>query len=123
EDSATGTAYLAMELVEGTDLRQLLRSGLPPERLVEILSEVAAALDHAHERGVIHRDVKPANILVEGEHGTGRARLTDFGIARIGSSTMTREGEFLGTPAYMAPEQVRALPVSAATDIFALGVI
>ena len=120
EDPATGTAYLAMEFVDGPDLRRLLRDGLPPARLVEIISEVAAALDHAHQRGVVHRDVKPANILVD---AMGRARLTDFGIARLGSSTMTRAGEFLGTPAYMAPEQILGGPVGPATDVFALGVV
>lgn len=120
EDPATGTAYLAMEFVDGPDLRRLLRDGLPPARLVEIVSEVAAALDHAHQRGVVHRDVKPGNILVD---AMGRARLTDFGIARLGSSTMTRAGEFLGTPAYMAPEQIMGGQVGPATDIFALGVV
>ena len=120
EDAATGTAYLAMEFVDGPDLRRLLRDGLSPARLVEIVREVAAALDHAHQRGVVHRDVKPANILVDAQ---GRARITDFGIARLASSTMTRAGEFLGTPAYMAPEQILGDPVGPATDIFALGVL
>lgn len=120
EDPATSIAYLAMEHVEGTDLRSLLRDGLEPARLVELVAEIAAALDHAHERGVIHRDVKPANILVD---AAGHVRLTDFGIARLGSSTMTQAGEFLGTPACMAPEQVLSRPVTPATDVFALGVI
>ena len=120
EDPATGTAYLAMELVEGSDLKVLMRAGMPARRLVRLLTQVAGALDHAHQRGVIHRDVKPANILVDSDD---RARLTDFGIARLGSSTMTRAGEFLGTPAYMSPEQVRGRKVTPATDVFSLGVI
>jgi hypothetical protein len=120
EDPATGTAYMAMELVAGQELKALMASGLPPARLLAILADVAAALDHAHERGVIHRDVKPANILVTPE---GRAKLTDFGIARLGAQTLTQDGQFLGSPAYMAPEQVRGHAVSKAADIHALGVI
>ena len=101
-----------MEHVEGTDLSVLMAGGVHPERLTDIIGQVAAALDHAHERGVIHRDVKPSNILVD-ERGT--AKLTDFGIARLGSSTMTQEREVLGSPAYMSPEQVRSLDVGTAT--------
>ena len=119
-DAATGIAYLAMELVEGGDLRGLMDAGIEPARLIAVLTEVAAALDHAHQRGVVHRDVKPANILIDSD---GAAHLTDFGIARLGDSTLTQDGEFLGTPAYMAPEQVRSRPVSAATDVYALAVV
>lgn len=119
-DVATGVPYLAMEHVEGTDLKALLAEGIPPEKLLSLLREVAAALDHAHERGIIHRDVKPANVLVDRD---GHARLTDFGIARLASSTLTHAGEFLGSPAYMSPEQVRGEPVTTATDVFSLGVV
>jgi serine/threonine protein kinase len=120
EDAATGLAYIAMEHVEGVELRELTRRGLDPERLADVLGQVAAALDHAHERGVIHRDVKPANVLVSAD---GLAKLTDFGIARLGSSTMTQDGAFLGSPAYMSPEQVRGERVTRASDVFSLGVV
>jgi predicted Ser/Thr protein kinase len=120
EDPASGVAFLAMEYVQGTDLRELMRGGIDLEQLVGIVVEVANALDHAHRRGVVHRDVKPANVLIDSD---GHAHLTDFGIARLGDSTLTRDGEFLGTPAYMSPEQVRSKPVGPATDVHALGVI
>jgi serine/threonine-protein kinase len=119
EDPATGIAYLAMEFVQGRELRSFMPA-MPARELVGIIAQVADALDHAHERGVVHRDVKPANILVDGK---GRAKLTDFGIARLGDSNMTHAGQVLGSPAYMSPEQVRSMPVTAASDIFSLGVV
>jgi len=119
EDPATGMAYLAMEFVEGRELRTFMPQ-MPAQEFVGVVAQVADALDHAHERGVVHRDVKPANILIDGK---GRAKLTDFGIARLGDSTMTHAGQVLGSPAYMSPEQVRSRPVTPASDIFSLGVV
>jgi serine/threonine-protein kinase len=120
EDPETGIAYLAMEYIEGRELKDLLAEGLSPQQLLAILAQVADALQHAHERGIVHRDVKPANILVSAD---GRAKLADFGIARLEASTLTQDGQLLGSPAYMAPEQVQARPISPATDVYALAVI
>ena len=120
EDPDTGEAFLATEYVDGPDLRQLIQGGLSAERVVELIAQVADALDHAHARGIVHRDVKPANILV-GSHG--RAKLADFGIAKIGDASLTVAGQLLGSPAYMAPEQVRRAAIGPATDIYALGVV
>ncbi len=119
-----GRHFIAMRLLEGQSLRQLLteqQGPLPPEEALPILENVAAALDHAHERGVIHRDVKPSNIIVT---PTG-AVLTDFGIVRVlGDETrMTATGQAMGTPEYMAPEQILGQEVSPQTDVYALGVI
>jgi len=118
-----GQAYYAMELVEGQDLRQVLRArgALPAEEAIRIAQEVLAALAYAHARDVIHRDVKPPNVLLD---GAGRARLADFGLARVlESSGLTRTGTVLGTPEYMAPEQAEGQPSEARTDIYALGVL
>src|SRR5881392_2857210 len=101
------TLYLAMAYVDGPDLRALLRSGgrLEPERALDLVDQVAGALDAAHAAGLVHRDVKPGNILVA-EPG-GHAYLCDFGLARRTSSrAVTREGFFLGTIDYSAPEQI-----------------
>jgi len=121
EAPGDGSAYLVMTYVEGRELRDLLAEKLSHERLLAILADIAAGLDHAHARGVIHRDVKPANVLVE--TASGRAMLTDFGVARLGDSTVTQAGQLLGSPAYMAPEQIRGVGVTSATDIYALGVL
>lgn len=120
EDAVTGRAYLVMEYVEGTELRALLPSRLASVRIADIIDDIAAALEHAHARGVIHRDVKPANVIVD---GSGRCKLTDFGVARLGDSTMTKAGQLLGSPAYMAPEQIRGKQVTPATDLFSLAVL
>jgi predicted Ser/Thr protein kinase len=121
EAPGEGNAYLVMTYVDGREFRDLLDERLSHARLLEILADVAAGLDHAHARGVIHRDVKPANVLVETK--SGRAMLTDFGVARLGDSTVTQAGQLLGSPAYMAPEQIRGIAVTPATDIYALGVM
>ncbi|MCO5169822.1 MAG: protein kinase [Planctomycetes bacterium] len=117
-------AYLAMELVEGTSLAQRLRAGpLPVAEAVDVVGQVAAALAHAHGRGVLHRDVKPANVLLD---RAGRARLADFGLARrAGDARLTATGELLGTPAYMAPEQANAdrARVGPWSDVWALGAV
>jgi tetratricopeptide (TPR) repeat protein len=120
-----GQPFLVMDLVEGDTLAGLLRThgSLDPQRVARIGAALAHALHHAHERGILHRDMKPANVLLGAE---GRPILTDFGLARdrLGArSALTRTGEALGTPAYMAPEQAQADRASfgPATDLYGLG--
>jgi hypothetical protein len=116
-----GRLYLAMRLVDGDDLRTLVRGTGPvqPARAAAIIAQVAGALDAAHARGLVHRDIKPANVLLDGNH----AYLTDFGLTKrlSGESTMTGSGHWVGTLGYIAPEQIRGLPVDARTDVYALG--
>jgi YVTN family beta-propeller protein len=120
-----GVLYLSMRLVEGSDLRRIVEAEGPLDarRASQLLAGVAAGLDAAHERGLLHRDVKPANVLVEGVDGEERAFLTDFGISRIagGGGTVTASGELLGSPDYVAPEQVAGDRVDYRTDVYALG--
>jgi len=112
--------YIAMQYVEGGTLADLVRtSSLTPERTVELLAPIAGALDYAHGCGVIHRDVKPSNVLVDGD---GSAYLADFGIAHVLDATrMTTD--FVGTPAYTAPEQINGEPLTGACDQYALGCV
>lgn len=119
----TGGAWLAMERVRGVDLsRYTQRHLLLPETLVlRIGARVGAALAHAHAHGVVHRDLKPANVLVN--LADGQVKLADFGVARDQDASATRTGLTLGTPAYMAPEQLAGAPASAASDTYALGVM
>ena len=123
QDEASAVSFIAMEYVEGHNLKEVLNQGraLTFEQIGDIIAQVAEALDFAHAKGIVHRDVKPANIiLVDGT----RAKITDFGIAKIasGAANLTTTGQFLGTPNYMAPEQVKGAPVDGRTDIFALGI-
>lgn len=118
-----GAAYIVMELVEGTTLRRVLdqRRTLPVGEAADIGAQVADALEHAHSRGLVHRDVKPGNVLVERD---GRVKVTDFGIAKAaGTSELTRAGAVVGTARYLAPEQVEGGPVDARTDVYALGLV
>ena len=117
-----GMQYLAMEYITGTSLEALLAPAVPLslDTALGILAQIAAALDYAHARGVVHRDIKPANILIE---SGGTVKLTDFGIARITSQNITQTGVTMGTPAYMAPEQVMASKVDGRADQFSLAVI
>jgi eukaryotic-like serine/threonine-protein kinase len=119
-----GVLYLAMEFLKGMSLQDLLGHGkvLPIEGIIRLYDQVCSALDHAHAHQVVHRDMKPANIMVL---ENGSVKVTDFGIARVLSAGtgMTRVGQVVGTPSYMSPEQVRGLPVDGRSDIFSMGVI
>jgi serine/threonine-protein kinase len=114
--------FIAMEYIDGADLSEIMdrRDPLPLPGKLDIIIDVLHALDYAHTKRVIHRDIKPANIRVGMD---GRAKLMDFGIARIDASDLTQTGMLIGTPNYMAPEQVTNAPLSPATDIFSLGVV
>lgn len=115
-------AYIVMELISGRPLDALLEHGarLPPGEVAAIMDGLLAGLQHSHERGVVHRDIKPANVVLS---NAGAVKITDFGIAHLESSDMTRVGSVIGTPAYMAPEQVLGEAVDARTDIYAAGVV
>jgi serine/threonine-protein kinase len=122
EESPEGFTFIAMEYIPGTNLRQLLHAndGLPIDRALELLLQVASALDFAHSKGVVHRDIKPANILITDDH---KVKITDFGIARMDASNLTQDGQLLGTPNYMAPEQILGNEVDHRADLFSLGVV
>jgi eukaryotic-like serine/threonine-protein kinase len=118
-----GVPWMAMRLVPGGTVHSLTREGpLAGPRILEILRGVADALDYAHENGVVHRDVKPQNILLDSAR---RVYLADFGVARMleGPAVLTQEGAVTGTPQYMAPEQAMAQPVDRSCDIYALGIV
>ena len=127
-----GVDYIAEEYVEGESLADILRrvaapagskpaGSLPLDFAVSVITQVAAALDYAHQRGIIHRDIKPSNILVR---SNGHALLTDFGIARAASMmTGTQTGMVLGTPEYMSPEQAQGRPVDGRSDIYSLAIV
>jgi TonB family protein len=117
-----GPNFIVMEYIDGQNLATQIRASTR-QRLSEVLDtvgQIAAALDHAHANGVIHRDVKPANILLRPD---GMVKVMDFGLARIDSSTLTAAGEILGSASYMAPEIVRGQPATAQSDVFSLGVV
>ena len=117
------TAFLVMELIDGEPLSAIIadRGPLPTDEVTEILFQTALALQAAHEAGVVHRDVKPANIVVDAE---GYARLADFGISRaMAGSGLTQTGEVLGTAHYLSPEQVQGHPAGPASDVYALSVV
>ncbi|HEU0224795.1 MAG TPA: serine/threonine-protein kinase [Steroidobacteraceae bacterium] len=117
-----GIVYLAMEYVEGVNLGMHATEGrlLPPRLVAEMCARVADALYFAHQRGIIHRDIKPANIVFD--RRSHRVRVMDFGVARLVDSRATRTGVILGSPSYMAPEQLDARPVTPQSDLFSLGV-
>lgn len=115
--------FLVMEYVDGRTIAQLVREEGPqsPETVRSILAQSAAALSNAHQAGIVHRDVKPANIMIDRR---GRVKLTDFGIARaVSGSTITKPGEVLGTPQYLSPEQAMGNQATPASDLYALGVV
>ena len=119
-----GDAYMVMEWVDGPTLAQVIRAEapLPIERVCRIGADVAAGLAYAHDHGVINRDVKPSNVLLS---STGHAKVTDFGIAKVPeqSSVQTMPGVVLGTPAYVAPEQLTGRPADARSDVYGLGAV
>ena len=114
--------YIAMEFLEGDDLHRFCKKGslLPLRKVLHIVGQTASALGYAHERGVIHRDVKPANIMLLKD---GKVKMTDYGIAKAVSSSQTKSGIILGTPNYMSPEQINGLEIDGRSDIFSLGVV
>ena len=115
-------SYLAMEFLEGDSLETYCREGrlLPVHRTVAIIAQVCDALEYAHSQGIVHRDIKPGNIMVL---KNGEVKVTDFGIARAAGSTRTRTGIIKGTPYYMSPEQARGQPLDGRADIFSTGVV
>ncbi|HWJ21640.1 MAG TPA: protein kinase [Gemmatimonadaceae bacterium] len=129
EQLEDGALAIVMQHAAGGTLREALREALqtgdafPPERVARILTDVAAALAHAHERGIVHRDVKPENIFLDPRNG--RALLSDFGIARSleGDNALTMTGSAIGTPTYMAPEQIDGRQVDGRSDVYALGLV
>jgi len=120
-----GTSYIAMEYVEGRTLKQIVTetdppTPLPPARAVDLTVQILRAARFAHRRGVIHRDFKPQNVIVDDE---GRAKVTDFGIARAGASDMTQTGSIMGTAQYLSPEQAQGHAVNARSDLYSIGII
>ena len=117
-----GTAFIAMEYVEGRELKDYFdrQERFPLSEIVRLMGELLDALGHAHAHGIVHRDVKPANIFLL---QSGQAKVGDFGIARIESSNLTQAGSVLGTPAYMSPEQFMGQRVDGRSDLFSAGVI
>ena len=116
-----GIFYIAMEFIQGTTLHELLAEQhiLPTEDVIQYSRQICKGLDYAHSHGIVHRDVKPANIMIT---ANGTVKIMDFGIAKAGGS-MTSTGQVLGTPNYMAPEQVKGRPLDGRSDLFSFGVI
>ncbi len=115
-----GRHWIAMEYVDGAGLGDLIQRGLNQAEAIEITRQILAGARFAHERGIIHRDLKPQNVMVDAE---GRARVTDFGIARAGASEITQTGSVLGTAQYLSPEQAQGFEVQAPSDLYSIGVI
>ena len=117
-----GTYYIAMEFLEGRNLKQVVRDhgALDPALAVDLVLQILKAARFAHRRGVVHRDIKPHNVIVDDE---GRAKVTDFGIARAGASDMTETGSIMGTAQYLSPEQAQGQPVDARSDLYSIGVV
>jgi beta-lactam-binding protein with PASTA domain/predicted Ser/Thr protein kinase len=117
-----GTYYIAMEFLHGRNLKQVVRDhgALEPALAVDLVIQILKAARFAHRRGIVHRDIKPHNVIVDDE---GRAKVTDFGIARAGASDMTETGSIMGTAQYLSPEQAQGLPVDARSDLYAIGIV
>src|SRR5918996_1541909 len=119
---AEGTYYIAMEHLDGRTLKELIvaRGPAPPKVAIEYVRQILAALRFAHRKGIVHRDIKPHNVLVDAD---GRVKVTDFGIARAGASQMTEAGSIVGTAQYLSPEQARGDAVDQRSDLYSLGVV
>ena len=118
-----GSAYLVMELVPGESLSSILEreKTLPDQQVISIIAQTALALDAAHREGLVHRDIKPGNLLISPE---GQVKITDFGIARVANQvSLTQTGQVMGTVQYLAPEQATGKPASASGDIYSLGIV
>jgi beta-lactam-binding protein with PASTA domain/tRNA A-37 threonylcarbamoyl transferase component Bud32 len=117
-----GTYYIAMEYLDGRSLKRIIQEEAPlhPDRAIDLTIQVLRAARFAHRRGIIHRDFKPHNVIVDAE---GRAKVTDFGIARAGASDMTQTGSIMGTAQYLSPEQAQGVSVSAASDLYSIGIV
>jgi eukaryotic-like serine/threonine-protein kinase len=115
-----GTYYIAMQYLEGSTLKQLVDAGLEPAEAVGLIRQVLEGARFAHRHGVVHRDLKPQNVIVDGD---GKATVTDFGIARAGVSEITQTGSVMGTPHYLSPEQAQGLDVTAVSDLYSIGVM
>jgi beta-lactam-binding protein with PASTA domain/predicted Ser/Thr protein kinase len=121
--TAEGTYYIAMEYLDGRSLKELIvsRGPAPVKTAIEYARQVLAAVGFAHRHGIVHRDIKPHNVLVTGDDG--RLKVTDFGIARSGASQMTEVGSIIGTAQYLSPEQARGSPVDQTSDLYSVGVV
>jgi serine/threonine-protein kinase len=119
-----GTSYIAMEFVDGRSLKEIIRAEAPmePLRAIDIAVQVLKAARFAHRRGVIHRDLKPHNVLVEESGGAPHAKVADFGIARAGASDMTQTGSIMGTAQYLSPEQAQGHAVTPQSDLYSVGI-
>jgi beta-lactam-binding protein with PASTA domain/predicted Ser/Thr protein kinase len=115
-----GTYYIAMQYLEGRTLKQLIDAGLTPEQAAGLVRQVLEGARFAHQHGVVHRDLKPQNVIVDDE---GKATVTDFGIARAGASEITQAGSVMGTPHYLSPEQAQGFDVTAVSDLYSIGVM
>ena len=117
-----GTSYIAMEFVDGRTLKQIIQADAPmdPVRAIDLTVQILRAARFAHRRGVIHRDLKPHNVIVDGED---RAKVTDFGIARAGASDMTQTGSIMGTAQYLSPEQAQGHSVTPRSDLYSIGIV
>ncbi|MEK6594515.1 MAG: serine/threonine-protein kinase [Pseudomonadota bacterium] len=122
EDEGSQVAFIAMEFIKGKELKDYFDANqrFVPKEIERIMGELLAALNHAHTHGVVHRDMKPANIILLAD---GQVKVADFGIARIETSELTQAGTVLGTPSYMSPEQFLGQPVDGRSDLFSCGVI
>src|SRR2546421_1553087 len=119
---AEGTYYIAMEYLDGRSLKELIvsRGPAPVNIAIDYAQQILAALRFAHRHGIVHRDIKPHNVLVDTE---GRLKVTDFGIARAGASQMTEAGSIIGTAQYLSPEQAKSAPVDQTSDLYSVGVV